>query len=201
MRNRKAIPILIVATAMSLWCQPAFTQAQPGTPASESKAEKSPAPGNARGKPIQPYRLEFSLNELEGGKKTNSRHYSMDLTAGSVNDIKIGTRVPVVTARSEPGAGANSPLNSQYQYMDVGTNIWAHLKESNDDSDDLQLEVNSDVSDIDKGAQSELGPIVRQMKFNGTTVLVTGKPIVIATMDDPNSSRQFQLEVTATKLR
>lgn len=210
MRNRKAIPILIVATAMSLWCQPAFTQAQPGTPASESKAERSPAPANQpasdRGKAIQPYRLDFSLNELDGGKKTNSRHYSMDLTAGSANEIKIGTRVPVVTGASEPGAAPNALVNTQWQYVDIGTNIWAHLRESQDDGHDCQLEVRSDVSDIDKGTEAASAatirqPIIRQMKFNGTTLLVTGRPIVIATMDDPNSSRQFQLEVTATKLR
>ena len=92
-------------------------------------------------------------------------------------------------------------MNTQWQYMDVGTSIWAYLRENKDGSADWQLEVKSEVSDIDKGTQSGLAPIIRQMKFNGTTLLVTGRPIVIATMDDPNSSRQFQLEVTATKLR
>jgi len=199
MRNRKAIPRLILATAIWLCCQPTFTQAQKAAPASESKEEKSPGP--ARGKPVQPYRLEFSLNELDGGKKINSRHYSMDLTVGNANEIKIGTRVPVVTARSEPGAATNALANTQWQYVDIGTNIWAHLRESQDDSDDCQLEVRSDVSDIDKGTEVTSAPIIRQMKINGTTLLVTGKPIVIGTMDDPNSSRQFQLEVTVTKLR
>jgi hypothetical protein len=150
-------------------------------------------------KSIQPYRLDFSLNELDGGKKTNSRRYSMDLTAGSSNEIKIGTRVPVVTGRAEPGA-ANA-MNAQWQYVDVGTSIWAYLRENKDGSDDWQLEVKSEVSDIDKGAEAAVAPIIRQMKINGTTLLVTGRPIVIGTMDDPNSSRQFQLEVTVTKLR
>ena len=122
----------------------------------------------------------------------------MDLTAGSSNEINIGTRVPVVTARIEAGS---APSNSQWQYVDIGTRIWAYLREGKDASDDWQLEVKSEVSDIDKGAQSGLAPIIRQMKFNGTTLLVSGRPIVIATMDDPNSSRQFQLEVTATRLQ
>jgi len=207
MRNRKAIPILILMMAMWLGCQPAFTQTQPGTPSSDSQVEKSPAPANPhaseREKAIQPYRLDFSLNELDGGKKTNSRHYSLDLTAGNANEIKIGTRVPVVTAQ----AGTNALVNTQWQYVDIGTSIWAHLRESQDDSQDYQLEVTvrSDVSDIDKGKEAigagVSAPIIRQMKINGTTLLVIGKPIVIGTLDDPNSSRQFQLEVTATKLR
>jgi hypothetical protein len=32
-------------------------------------------------------------------------------------------------------------------------------------------------------------------------LLVVGKPIVIGSVDDPNSNRQFQLEVTVTKLK
>lgn len=199
MRNRKLVRILILTTAIWSLSKPGLAQSQEATP-SRDNGDKSAAPAKAsdRQKSIQPYRLDFSLNELDGGKKTNSRHYSMDLTAGSVNEINIGTRVPVATARIEQGTAANA---SQWQYMDIGTRIWAHLRESKDESDDWQLEVKSEVSDIDKGADTALAPIVRQMKFDGTTLLVTGRPIVIATMDDPNSSRQFQLEVMATKLR
>lgn len=205
MKNRKLVAILIVTTAMWLWSNPSLAQPQQETPASQAKVDKPADPATPQpsdhGKSIQPYRLDFSLNELDGGKKTNSRHYSMDLTARSSNEIKIGTRVPVVTGRVGPEAAANSVANTQWQYIDVGTSIWAYLRESKDDSDDWQLEVKSEVSDVDKGAEGGLAPIIRQMKFNGTTLLVTGRPIVIATMDDPNSSRQFQLEVTVTKLR
>ena len=199
MRNRNLVAILIVTMAMWLWSKPSWAQPLQETSSSQAKVDKPSSPANPQasdhGKPIQPYRLDFSLNELDGGKKTNGRHYSMDLTAGSANEINIGTRVPVESARIESGTAA------QWQYVDVGTRIWAFLREGKDGSDEWQLEVKSEVSDIDKGTQSGLAPIIRQMKFNGTTLLVTSRPIVIATMDDPNSSRQFQLEVTATKLR
>jgi hypothetical protein len=46
----------------------------------------------------------------------------------------------------------------------------------------------------------QLPPVVRQIQINGTTRLITAKPILIGSMDDPNSNRQFQLEMTATKL-
>ena len=132
----------------------------------------------------------FSMSELENGKKINSRHYSMNLTAGSANEVKIGTRVPVATG----GSG--------WQYMDVGTNIWANLREG---AEDLQLDVRSDVSNLDMDSAHDhnvvSAPIVRQIKINGSTLLITGKPIIIGTMDDPNSNREFQLEVIATKLR
>jgi len=47
----------------------------------------------------------------------------------------------------------------------------------------------------------DLHPIVRQLKIGGTVLLPLAKTIVIGSADDPNSKRQFQLEVTVTKLR
>jgi hypothetical protein len=44
-------------------------------------------------------------------------------------------------------------------------------------------------------------PVLRQLRISGATIVTTGKPIVIGVVDDPNSKRQFQLEVTATKLK
>jgi len=157
--------------------------------------------------PVQPYRLDFSFNEVADGKNVNTRHYSMDLNAGEVNEIKIGTRVPVVSGTSNP----STPTAVQYQYLDIGTNIWAQLREH---GDELMLVVRSDVSNLDTNSgdgpaggspgterRSDLGPVIRQIKISGSTLLTTGKPILIGSMDDPNSKRQFQLEVTATKLK
>lgn len=171
----------------------------------ESKTESPKQP--ARIQPVQPYRLDFSFNEVADGKTVNTRHYSMNLTAGESNEIKIGTRVPVVTGSNNP----STPAAVQYQYLDIGTNIWAQLREH---GDELMLAVRSDVSNLDTNSgdrpaggtlaaerQLDLGPVIRQIKISGTTLLATGKPILIGSMDDPNSKRQFQLEVTATKLR
>lgn len=77
---------------------------------------------------IEPYRLDFSFNELQEGKKINTRRYSMNLTAGTADEIKIGTRVPVHTGPPEPQPGMNALANTQFQYMDVGTKIWANLR-------------------------------------------------------------------------
>jgi hypothetical protein len=148
---------------------------------------------------LQAYRLDFSLNELEDGKKVNTRHYSMNLTSGSANEIKIGTRVPVATGSYAPGSG---DVNTQYQYMDVGTRIQSILRPR---GDECELEVSSEISNVDteskQGEGPRIAPVVRQIKMEGSTILVLNKPIVIGSVDDPNSKRQFQLEVTVTKLR
>ena len=170
-----------------LCCIPGMVRAQEANGSSDQANSAKPPQTQ---KAIRPYRLDFSLNELEDGKKTNTRHYSMNLTAGSGDEIRIGTRVPVTT-------GSN-----QWQYMDVGTKIWANLREG---GDDLQLEVRSEISNLDRVAGQDsnpaLPPIVRQIQLRGSTLLVVGKPIIIGSVDDPNSNRQFQLEVTVTKLK
>ncbi len=161
----------------------------------ESKKE-SPAQ-SGKFEPVQPYRLDFAFNEVSDGKILNTRHYSMNLTSGESNEIKIGTRVPIATE--------SSPDNSshvQYQYLDVGTNIWAQLRGH---GDEWLLVVRSEVSNLDTSSDAAHVngslPIIRQIKISGSTLLVVGKAILIGSMDDPNSKRQFQLEVTVTKLK
>jgi hypothetical protein len=140
-------------------------------------------------KPVEAYRLDFSVNELEGGKKINTRQYSMNLNANDANEIKIGTRIPV-----EPKAG-------EFQYIDVGTNIWSRLGVHNGQ---LELAVRTDISNFaipEQASGHESRPVIRQLQIKASTVALLGKPMVVGSLDDPNSKRQFQVEVTVTKLR
>jgi len=137
---------------------------------------------------VHAYRVDFSINELQDGKKTNTRHYSMILTSGDRNQVKIGTRVPVSTPQT--------PL----QYLDVGTNINCRIVDGS--GDDLTLEVHADFTNLSgPEEQRSTQPIIRQVTLSGTTVTTPGRPVIIGAADDPNSNRQFQLEATVTKLR
>lgn len=161
--------------------------AQDSASSTSTSPTKSAAPEAP--KPVEAYRLDFSINELEDGKKINARQYSMTLTKSQPQDIKIGTKVPVETKEG------------QFQYLDVGTNISGRLQPHNDQ---LELIVNTEMSnfaipDPAQGHQSQ--PVIRQVKISGGTLVILGKPIVIGSADDPNSKRQFQVEVTITKLR
>src|ERR1700678_2557190 len=83
-----------------------------------------PAQAQDDQKPVHAYRLDFSLNELEGEKKINTRHYSMNLNVpGDRQDIKIGTRVPVASASFPASAPSGSVVSTEFQYLDVGTHI------------------------------------------------------------------------------
>src|SRR5215472_7307649 len=193
---RRTIALFVAVVSLGLTCGLCPARAQDESKTDTSKGQP------AKVQPVEPYRLDFSFNEVTDGKTLNTRHYSMVVTANESNEIKIGTRVPVATGTNSPGAA------TQFQYLDVGTNIWAQLRER---SDEMILSIRSDVSNVDTSEVAEhtsdvatraLGtPVIRQIKISGSTLLVTGKPIIVGSMDDPNSKRQFQLEVTATKLR
>jgi hypothetical protein len=131
---------------------------------------------------------------MEDGKKINSRQYSMNLNSGDENQIHIGTRVPV------------EDKQSGFQYLDVGTNIWCRLRDRSDMSalgDYISLQVRTDISNFAVPEQQgqQVRPVLRQMSINASTLAMVGKPMVMGSLDDPNSKRQFQLEVTVTKLK
>lgn len=163
-----------------------FVSCLAGNPSRAQDAPKNQAAVEA--KPIDlavtPYRADFVLSELENGKKINTRHFSMDLTAGPRKQVlKIGDRVPVEVKQGE------------LQYLDVGYNIDCRLTER---QNGLGLEVSADVSSM---ATHSTQPLIRQFRIDGSTVVLPGKPVMIASGDDPDSNHEFQLEVTVTKLR
>jgi hypothetical protein len=147
-----------------------------------SNSAAKPEPPEAV-KPVEAYRLDFSVNEIEDGKRINSRQYSMNLNVNDGNEIKIGTRVPVEAKQGE------------FEYLDVGTMIYGRLSERSERAEMSNFAVPEQAQGHDSH------PVLRQLRINASTLALLGKPMVVGSVDDPNSKRQFQLEVTATKLR
>lgn len=140
-------------------------------------------------RPLDIYHVEFSITELEDGKKINSRQYSTNVSNHEPSEIKIGTRVPVEAKEGE------------FQYLDVGTNLSARILE---DRGQKAMIVHAEISNFaipEQGEKHDSHPVLRQLRIGGTAPLPLDKPIIIGSVDDPNSKRQFQLEVTVTKLR
>lgn len=179
MIKKRAVWVAVIAVALCFGAVQAFAQ--------ETSVAKEKADDSA--KALTAYRLDFALSEFEEGKKINTRHYSMNLVPGYTpsNEIKVGSRVPVEGKQGE------------MQYIDVGTNIWSRMT---DQHSALQLEVRADLSNFANPEQESRTsmPLLRQLRINASTVAMTGKPMVVGVVDDPNSKRQFQLEVTVTKL-
>lgn len=190
---RKLMPVVaLLLFAISFLSNPGVTSAQ------EASKESNSANATAT-ETVNAYRVDLSFNEMEDGKKVNSRHYSIDLTGGRENVIKIGTRIPIATSSINSASSQAGSVTEQYQYIDLGTSVWAQLINHGQ-----ELRISSEISSVDTSAGSDttarLGPVLRQIKIEGSTALILGKPILIGVADDPNSKRQFQLEATVTKL-
>jgi hypothetical protein len=155
--------------------------------ATKPKAEESRKAEEQR--PASAYRLDFSLNQLDDGRTTNTRQYSLNLVPGyqGSQELKIGTRVPIEMKQGE------------MQYLDVGTNLWARMIPL---GDAVELEARADLSSFADSEQANRTsmPLIRQLHINGSTIATLGKPMTLGVVDDPTSKRQFQLVVTVTKI-
>lgn len=184
---RKILAVTAVLAFMT--CAVLPSRAQEATSETIANANAAKEAHGRPDRPVHAYRLDFSVNELEDGKKINTRQYSMNLNADDADEIKIGNRVPV---DSGPGT---------FQYLDVGTNIWCRIGER---EEGIPLTVRADVNNLaipDQASGHESRPVVRQFKINASTLAQVGKPMVVGSVDDPNSKRQFQLEVTVSKVK
>ena len=129
-RSRMSVTLLVAAL---LSCGVCGLSAQQTEPASKPKNEETDKQPTA-------YRLDFTINELEDGKAINSRQYSLNLNAGDANGLKVGTRVPVEEKQGE------------FQYIDVGTNVWASLRER---GNELTLGVRADITNFANSGSAE----------------------------------------------
>jgi hypothetical protein len=165
----------------------AATPARGQEPSPQPQPQAKPRTEEPRKASAGAYRVDMSINELEEGKKVNVRQYSMNLRGDDGNQLSIGTQVPV---EKEEG---------KFEYMDVGTEISCRLREL---AEGLVIEVRAGISAF-ATAPEQMGrrPVIRRFKIAGSSTVQPGKPLVLGSVDDPNSKRQFQLEVTVTKLR
>lgn len=147
--------------------------------------------------PYEPaYKLAFVTYELEDGKRINQRDYTMVvMVQGQRGILRVGTRVPIVSAESKG--------DKQFQYLDVGLEIRCQLREWEPGKIQAALDIN--VSSFAMPEQSQdpdrlNQPIIRNTALTVQPVLTPGKPAMIASVDDVNSKKRMQIEVTATKL-
>jgi hypothetical protein len=143
-------------------------------------------------KPLSFYKVEYVLRELQDGKAINSRNYVLTIENNDRGEAKVGARVPV-----QMGGGGNLP--STWQYMDVGVNISCRAV-GHDDY--VSLRTNIEISSFALPEQQAAAqPVVRQMRTDMAAVVPLSKPTVIGVVDDVNSTKRYEVAVTATKLK
>jgi hypothetical protein len=160
-----------------------------------SQEKPSPEVGALRPpeRPLSYYKLEFILREMQDGKVLNSRTYLMTVENTDRAEAKTGARVPV----SLGGSGTPGPI----QYMDVGVNITCRV---NGRDDYASLRTTIEISSFALPEQATVPgtqPVVRSMRTDMAAVVPVNKQTVIGAIDDVNSTKRYEIAVTATKMK
>jgi len=174
---------------------------QPAKDTADQPAKDQPAKAlaGAEGVTGNFFKLAFVMYELDDGKRTNQRDYMMiGRTDNQPSSIRVSTRVPIYTE-----VKGN---DKQYTYIDAGLRINCSLKEQVDRR--LQFHCDIEMSSFVRPEQiaSTTGhagpeaPVMRTTRTESWALLTLGKPAVFTTVDDVNSAKRMQIEVTATKM-
>lgn len=141
------------------------------------------------------YRLDFVLHELADAKIINSRNYSMWLKAGRKDNgsLRVGNDIPVQNIPTQEKPAGMS-------YKNIGIALDCFLEETDKG---LVAQLHASIGEIlpPEAHEPKALPVFRNIAFQSTALLSPGKPILVSSIDDPNSKRRFQLEVTAIELK
>jgi hypothetical protein len=157
-------------------------------------------PASQEPKPAETtYKLNFKVYELDDGKRINERSYAFPAIATLANQrsrpssVRVGVRTPVTTAEHDK--------ERQIQYLDVGLNLDCTLE---DIEGKLTASISVEMSNFALPEQVEDprrggDPVIRQLKQVFRIQLPLGKPVLVTSLDDINSKKRTQIEITATK--
>jgi len=143
----------------------------------------------SKAEPRSSFRLDYVLYELEGGRRSNERTYSMTVNDGSHGQLRSGSRVPIVAG------------DKGVQYQDVGLKVSGRVVER---EGDLTLDTEIEISTFampEQAAEAKGNPVLRTVGQTLSSRPALGKPTILSTLDDLASRKRLQLEVTVTRLR
>ena len=148
-------------------------------------------------KPRKLYRLTYTVAVLESGKSIGTQHYSLVASDGQRTTMKEGDKVPVATGSFST---ENAASQTQFTYLDVGMSFDATVNS-----------IANSVSLKTKVEQSSLGPsttiagvaepVVRQSVLEGVSMATLGKPLMLGSIDVPNSTRHLDIDVMIEQIK
>jgi hypothetical protein len=186
---------LVLLVCLALLAQSGRAQEEPSKP--EQKAVTTS--GQAQTRSFSVYRLEFVVRELEDGKRINSRSYSLCAGNHERAMVRVGSLVPTGPFESEGDAKRIQYQNSGISIdftpgeWENGLSLYTSFESSNVVAPERRTE--------ERGSTPSLAPVIRQVRFSGTSLVTPGKPTVIGAVDDVTTNRRYEIEVTATKVK
>jgi hypothetical protein len=135
-------------------------------------------------------KIDFIIRDSGDAAAKTGRKYSVLINEQRKGTFKVGNRIPMLT-------GGGGTGNVQFTYVDVGVNLECVVAEQ---EGKIGLHVDLDLSTAAMPEKNPAAnPIISQIRLNIDTSLTLAKPTVIASFDDPVTSRKFEVEATVTR--
>lgn len=142
-------------------------------------------------RPRRSYRVTYTIADMQDGKRSNPRQFSLVVVGDNSSELREGNRVPILTGKTGDGKGPDQ----QVQYIDVGINI-----KCNAEATALHSKIElSGVAD-EKSSVGIQDPVIRQTLMEGYSLFTPGKQQIIGTIEVPGTDRKQQIEVLVEPL-
>lgn len=200
MNHVRSRSLLILAAFAALAAAPQL-RAQEKAAAEESK--------------VTPLKIQVVLSEFDGTKKLSTLPYVFYANADEPREIRrptsirFGLRVPVATGPAP--SSSNAQVSTQFQYMDVGTNIDCIAYSTSDGRYRLELSIDrtslySPAADKRPEAGWGVGitgtnPIMQHFNSSYHVIVRDGQPVEATTTTDPVSGHVLVVQITATVVK
>ena len=146
---------------------------------------------------IESYNVDFTVSELDNGKKINSRSYSMQIPNISTGRekipwtdwkrVRVGSQVPIPAG--EKG----------FTYKDVGMDIDCRYFLTGNGK--FTMDTNWDYTSMGNDQErNNPTPVFRHVSSQVEAVVTLDKPTVISEVDDVASTHRYVFEVKVTKV-
>ncbi len=141
-------------------------------------------------RPRPSYRLTYTVDEMDGGKKLKTQTYAVLVAAGQRTTLKEGSKIAVSTGKFDVSSAI---AETQMTYLDVGLNFDSTLTEV---TGGVQLTSKVEQSSVAPGSGQPLNPSVNQIVITGVANVPLGKAVKIGSLDVPDSTRHLDIEAT-----
>ena len=164
-------------------------------------------------------KLQVTITETQGDKKLANLPYIFFVKsdypgpASPWTKVRMGSRVPVATGSYQTGSGSGASIgplaNTQFQYIDVGTNIDARASTIDEGRYDLMLNLerswvegdillpgNKQPTTAAESSGQFREPIIRQFKTELVLPMHDGQTLQSTQATDPLSGRVLTITVT-----
>jgi hypothetical protein len=148
----------------------------------------------AQQKPPEPdkrtvVKVQVVLSRYEGDRKTSSLPFTMLATAdGDRVSIRTGTQVPIATAAPEN--------KTNFQYIDVGSNVDLTVKSTESGRFNVYLNFQDRSTTEKVPLAGNVQPVLRNMQYTNSVLIKDGETKQFVAASDKASGEMIKIDVT-----